>query len=239
MKKVILIFAALVASATMFAQQKGDMYVSGNLGLGLNSSVSNLSTSVNVSSESHKGLVSATDNKLNFGIAPKFGYFVADNFEVNVALKYNLGFNGRTGKEQMDGESESSTPVSDNIHTFMVAPGISYYLPLVNGKLYYAPSFGIGIGMMAGQEKEGSTTTSSDPIFAFGMYLDLASFEYKLNSRMALTANFAGLQYTMVTKTETKTQTIAGTEVKTKANANVNYVDFGFGNVTVGFKFYF
>ncbi|MGM9763909.1 MAG: hypothetical protein ACI3ZQ_07815 [Candidatus Cryptobacteroides sp.] len=239
MKKVILIFAAMVASATMFAQQKGDMYIQGNLGLGLTSSVNNLSTSAKAGSEKHTGLTSDANNLFNFGIAPKFGYFVADNLEVNVALKYNLGLNGNSGYEKVDDEKTDGTPSNATVHTFMVTPGVSYYLPLISGKLYYTPAFGVGFGMMATASKVGSTTESGDPVFAFGFNLDLAAFEYRFNSKMALTANFAGFEYLLGTKTETNSTTVAGTEIKASATANANAISFGLGNVTVGFKYYF
>lgn len=239
MKKVILIFAALVASATMFAQQKGDMYIQGNLGLGLTSGINNISAKTNVGSEKHTGLSSNANNLFNFGIAPKYGYFVADNLEVNVALKYNLGLTGNSGYEKADGEKTDDTPSNTTVHTFMVTPGVSYHLPLVSGKLYYTPAFGVGFGVMGTASKVGSTTESGDPVFAFGFNLDLAAFEYRLNSKMALTANFAGLEYILGTKTETENTTVAGTEVKVSATASTNAVSFGFGNVTVGFKYYF
>ncbi len=239
MRKIILIVAAVIGSLSLSAQQKGDMYVSGNLNLGLNSSITSLGSSSKFNDEKHTGFECETANNFKFGIAPKFGYFVADNLEVNIALKYNLGTTGYTGREKVDGKVEKDTPTASSLHTFMVAPGVSYYVPIVAGKFYYAPYFGLGLGFMANDSKVGKTTTSSDPVFGFGLYLDLAAFEYRLNNNMAITANIGGLEYTMGTKSDSRTQDVAGTELKTKTTACTHMVDFGFSKVTVGFKYYF
>ena len=233
MKKCILIVAAMVAGLSLSAQQKGDMYVSGHLNLGLNSNATTVGVSSKSGNEKHTGFESSTANVFKFGIAPKFGYFVADNLEVNVALKYNLGTTGYTGKEKVDGEVEKDTPTSYSQHTFMVAPGVSYYLPIVADKLYYAPSFGIGLGFMANDSKAGSTTTSSDPVFGFGLYLDLAAFEYRLNGNMALTANIGGLEYTLGTKSDSQSQDVLGTELKVNSTASTHTVDFGFSTKNI------
>lgn len=239
MKKCFLIVAAMVAGLSLSAQQKGDMYVSGHLNLGLNSSTTALSSSSKFGNEKHTGFESSTVNVFKFGIAPKFGYFIADNLEVNVALKYNLGTTGSTGKEREDGNVEKDTPVAYSQHTFMVAPGLSYYLPIVADKLYYAPAFGIGLGLMANESKVGNATTSSDPVFGFGLYLDLAAFEYRLNGNMAVTANIGGLEYTLGTKSDSQSQNVLGTELKVNSTASTHTVDFGFSKVAVGFKYYF
>lgn len=239
MKRFVLIVAAMVAGLSLSAQQKGDMYVSGHLNLGLNSSITSLGSSSKFNDEKQTGFESETANNFKFGIAPKFGYFVADNLEVNIALKYNLGTTGYTGREKVDGKVEKDTPKGSNLHTFMVAPGVSYYLPIVADKLYYAPYFGIGLGFMANDSKVGNTTTSSDPIFGFGLYLDLAAFEYRLNNNMAITANIGGLEYMLGTKSDSTSQDVADTELKTKTTACTHMVDFGFSKVTVGFKYYF
>lgn len=228
MKRIVIsILAVIFAAMSVSAQNKGDMYVSGILNLGLNSSGS----TVRASYKSDWKSETETVNGFNFGISPKFGYFVADNFEVNVALRYNYGLESHPESYKDSDGSKSNDKYSYNRNTFMVAPGISYYFPIISEKLYYVPSFGLGIGVAGNSAKYNSTTKKGKSSFAFGLFLDFLSFEYKMSAKMALTANIGGLSYTMATRTENEN------DVKTAVTNNV--VDFGFDKVALGFKYYF
>lgn len=225
-------FLTLIAmSVSLSAQDKGDMYVSGVVNLGLNSSGITSKSSY----ESFWGSETVSVNRLNFGIAPKFGYFAADNFEVNVALKYNYGLESSPYSYNDSEGRKDNSKENVNKNTFMVTPGISYYLPIISDKLYYVPSFGLGIGVAGGSikytEEDHNRTEKGKSSFAFGLFLDFLSFEYKMNTNMALTATVGGLSYTMATRSETKD------EVKTAVTNNI--VDFGFDKVSLGFKYYF
>lgn len=227
MKRFVLIIAAMVAGVSLSAQKKGDMYVSGHLNLGLNSATS----FTGAKSANDKASETNTLNVFSFGIAPKFGYFVADNFEVNVALKYSLGLVGSASKENENGTVEKGTPASVIENNFFVTPGVSYYVPIISEKLYYVPSFGLGFGFAANSTKSGNFSVNGDPRFAFGMFLDYLAFEYKLNANMGLTMSVGGLGYTLDTKSETNNEiTVTSTN---------HGVDFGFDKVALGFKYYF
>ena len=76
MKKLfslMLCLSALFASSAV-AQTKGDMYVGGNIGLGV-AAVGEGNYSV---------------SSVSFSLAPEFSYFVADNFRVGVEVAYKL-----------------------------------------------------------------------------------------------------------------------------------------------------
>jgi hypothetical protein len=231
MKRIVIsILAVVFAAMSVSAQNKGDMYVSGILNLGLNSSGSTVRSSY----KSDWEIETETVNGFNFGISPKFGYFVADNFEVNVALRYNYGLESHPESYKDSDGNKDNNKLNYNNNTFMVAPGISYYFPIISEKLYYVPSFGLGIGATGGSIKYIGGNNRTDKIkssFAFGFFLDFLSFEYKMSAKMALTANIGGLSYTMATRSETKD------EVKTAVTNNI--VDFGFDKVSLGFKYYF
>ena len=68
----------------MFAQNRGDMYVGGILGVSGGSS----KTSVTVGSTTMKG--DSTPSDTEFNLTGEFGYFFADNWRVSGSLGYEL-----------------------------------------------------------------------------------------------------------------------------------------------------
>ena len=79
MKKVFLAVLVLALPVALSAQEKGDMFISGNFAIDAGGSKS---TTGNVSVKN--------PSPLTFEIAPQFGYFVVDRLEVDLALGYSL-----------------------------------------------------------------------------------------------------------------------------------------------------
>ena len=129
MKRLIVtLAAAAMTCSAIFAQNRGDMYVGGILGVSGGSS----KTSVTVGSTTVKG--DSTPSGTEFNLTGEFGYFFADNWRVSCGLGYEL-LSSPTGKK--DGKW-----LKDNTNVFAIGPSIAYYLN-VTGNLYYTPEFGI------------------------------------------------------------------------------------------------
>ena len=127
MKKALLsLFIVLCVPAVMSAQQKKDMYISGNFTIeGGNTS----STSGNT--------VTKTPGTLSFGIAPQFGYFVIDRLEVNLSLGYSLD-------RYANGQDSEGNNLFRRTNVFEIVPGVRYYLPL-GEKFWYTPGFDLSV----------------------------------------------------------------------------------------------
>lgn len=129
MKKNLLVCLLLAVSAISMAsaQQKGDKYVGGSLGL---------STSTVI-------IDGSSGTTLNFGIEPEFGYFVADKLRIGGSLGYALSYN--------DGATHTVT-VGPGIAYYIRLADNFYYVPeLFIGFEYvgarYIDGYGFGMGL--------------------------------------------------------------------------------------------
>lgn len=76
MKKITVLFIALMGLfVSVNAQEKGDVYVGGNLGFSVSSAGSN----------------GYMNSSTRFSIAPEFGYFIVDNLKIGAELSYSVG----------------------------------------------------------------------------------------------------------------------------------------------------
>ena len=109
MKRLIVtLAAAAMTCGAIFAQNRGDMYVGGILGISGGSS----KTSVTVGSTTVKG--DSTPSDTEFNLTGEFGYFFADNWRVSCGLGYEL-LSSPTGKK--DGKW-----LKDNTNIFAIGP---------------------------------------------------------------------------------------------------------------------
>lgn len=108
-------------SGSLFSQtQKGSFMASGSTEM----SYSSLKTTVKYDGET---LGESDDNMNSFNFQPSFGYFVADNLAITGYISYS---------------SESEGDVSAN--SFMVGPGICYYVGSSNVRPVFLAELGIG-----------------------------------------------------------------------------------------------
>lgn len=153
MKKLFVCALAFLAvsAQSVSAQNKGDKYVGGMLGVGVSANIiegiSSTSTSV--------------------GVAPEFGYFVADKFKVGAGIGYTLSIAGATS------------------HVLTVCPNVAYYVRLCNN-FYYTPAFefGLAYGHSAGLDGIG-----------FGLGLSIVGFEFRPSQHFGLSVNLVSLSY--------------------------------------------
>jgi hypothetical protein len=156
MRKIIItLLAVITVTAVSSAQQKGDKYVGGALGVG--------TTSLIVGGESATGV--------SFGIAPEFGYFVADKFKIGGSIAYTVEM------------GDVAT------HTFQVMPSIAYYVELCKN-LYYTPGVQLGFAL-------GSSDGLTMP--GFGVGLSLGSFEFRPTPKFGFEVNLLSFSYVLLT----------------------------------------
>lgn len=212
---IVTLAAAAMTCGAMFAQNRGDMYVGGILGVSGGSS----KTSVTVGSTTMKG--DSTPSDTEFNLTGEFGYFFADNWRVSGSLGYEL-VSSPTNKK--DGKW-----MKDNMNIFAIGPSIAYYLN-VTGNLYYTPEFGI-CGCF-GQYKSDLTSSKfqKNGVTGFGMNFAIGQFEFRPTAHLGLSVNLLSLEYAYL---------------KIKGDDSDNYsttsaVQFSLGiKPTVGFRYYF
>lgn len=153
MKKLVISLLAIIAVATVSAQQKGEMYAGGSLGVGTTSTILDGSSSTSVT----------------FGIAPEFGYFVAKNFRIGASIAYELGYNG--------GAVHSFTIMPNLAYyveicdKFHYTPGVELGFALAASGGLVMPGFGVGLNLGSFEFR---------PTNKFGVSINLLSFSYAL-----------------------------------------------------------
>lgn len=214
---MFLIAALGLTAATMSAQQKGDMYISGSVML----SGGNTKQEVTVSSTTNTTDIPLT---FNLGIVPSFGYFVADNFEVNLALGYNL-------IKDYHRTDADNNKLYNNDNLFTIRPGVNYYLKLAD-KLWYVPGLSLGIGFGSYVSDIDVNTTEKTPYTNFGLSLSLLTFEFRPADFLGVTFNAGDFSYNLTSTKESESGT---TRVET-----TNNVDLGLNlGASIGLKYYF
>lgn len=127
MKKKILTMLLLAAGsiASLYAQQKGDMFVGTMLGFSIQKTTSKIE---------YKGNSEKTENDpvVTLDIEPGFHYFIADKFRLGL----QMGFTRASQKSNdEDGEYEES------IGAINIGPVAAYYVQLAD-RFYLTPELG-------------------------------------------------------------------------------------------------
>lgn len=215
MKRIAIVCAlmCIIGSTVMSAQNKGDMYISGSIGMsGSSSKVALNSTSVK------------EPGGFMMSIAPQFGYFIIDNLELHLGLGYSF----QKEPDVSDPDYKSST----NTGMFVINPGISYYMPIVENKFFYAPGLDLGVGFGSQNYK---TETSKEKLYGvtnFYISLSLLSFEYRPVHNFGISFRAGDLTYSLMQYKQT-----VGDETMKVSNNNFN---FGLNlSTTLGFRYYF
>lgn len=145
MKKLFISIVALCAVFNLSAQNKGEKYVGGNLGIA--------TTSLIVDGESASAI--------KFAIVPEFGYFVADKFKVGVSLGY--GIESETHTLEIMPNIEYYARICDGLYYTpglgigfvagfsegMAMPGFGLSLSLGSFEFRPTPKFGMSVGLLS------------------------------------------------------------------------------------------
>lgn len=181
MKKIIMVATAMVmACGAMSAQQKGDMYVGGILGVAGGSSKTNYTAnSVTVKGD-------GTPSTTTFTLNGEFGYFFADNWRISGSLGYGLVSNP---DRKVDDKW-----LRDNVNMFSIGPSVAYYLNIV-GDLYYTPEF--GFGAYFGNVKTDLTKSSvqRNGLAGFGFGFHIGQFEFRPSDHFGFSVNVLSFDY--------------------------------------------
>ncbi|MBR3826688.1 MAG: outer membrane beta-barrel protein [Alistipes sp.] len=164
MKKLIYsLVALLVLSVTsVSAQQKGDVYVGGDLGFGV--------SSVIISGESVTGV--------EFGIQPSVGIFLADRLLLGFGLGYNVsGGDGATHTLTLGPRVGYYVPLCKNLY---YTPTLDLQFCYVASEGYGVPGFGLGVNLFGVEYR---------PTERIGLSANLLSLDYVLLSKEGLTVN--------------------------------------------------
>lgn len=148
MKRVIIFLLAVICTTTIYAQNKGDKYIGGNVGVSTTAIISDGAGSAGIS----------------LSIQPEFGYFIAENFKVGASFGY--GYNSDTHSIALTPNLAYYVKVCDNLY---YVPGIEAGFVLgVSGGIAM-PGFGIGASLGRFEFK---------PKQKFGISVDMLSFAY-------------------------------------------------------------
>ena len=161
MKKLFVILVALLCcSATVFAQNKGDKYIGGNLGLAIQTASSNYGDSAAAA---------------GVAITPEFGIFVADNAKLGVSLGYELTAGTHTIK------------LAPNFAYYVRLCDGLYYMPVLKLGFAMAAAEGIVIpGVVCGMDL---FSLEFRPSQHFGFSANLLSFDFTALGKSGFTAS--------------------------------------------------
>ena len=161
MKKILCLAIAFVALSfsTANAQNRGDMYVGGILGVGVSSNI--------IEGES----VTAA----SFTIAPEFGYFVTNRLKVGAAISYGIS------------DSVHALTIGPNLSYYARLCDNLYYTPGVELCFAYGayeglsmPGFALGIHMLSVEFR---------PTKHLGFTANMMSLNYVLLSKHSVNSN--------------------------------------------------
>lgn len=178
-RSLSIITAIFLLSASLGAQSRGDMYVSGSLSAGWG----NTSTEVGRAGSTR---VTSAPQGLDLGLSLGFAYFVADNLRLSLSAEIPF----------------SSTPSVQNSGTWYNTTGIApvfggdvaYYFKLCD-RLWYTPTLGAGycIGSLTVPlNAEDSYTTR---VSGYTIHGTLLAFEARISNKIALGLEVGGVRY--------------------------------------------
>lgn len=173
MKKILLIAVILLSATAMFAQQKGQFMVNGEV-------------SFNTTKNEHESFKSRITQ---FSIQPAAHYFISDRWAIGLTLGYyhmkspNIGdiVSALNGIDDFGGEK-------DKLNIFSFGPQGTYYLPIVD-RLYYTPAVYVrfGMGNLKGDVKA--------DVFQMKAGLTLLRFEWKATDMLGISFNAGNFDY--------------------------------------------
>ena len=186
MKRIIIAAATLFACIALSAQSKGEMYIAASLGASFGSE--------NV--ESYDGSYTTnTSNPLStsFNVMGEFGYFIADN----VRLALALGVPYSTSPTTQSG----STWLQRSAVGLQINPNIAYYVKLADN-FFYIPE--VGFSYESGTLKDDITTSTSLNLNYNGwdVYVNILALEFRVCPKLAIGVGFGSVSYSSVKYTE-------------------------------------
>lgn len=207
MKRFILLCILLSSAYLTSAQTKGDIAIGGDLGL-------STTQMINTSEVGDYYMNQTQHYGTTFTIKPKFCYFAANNFEMDLSIGYTL-----SGGYLGDG---------DYMHYIAGSFGMHYYVSIINNRFYYTPGFSLDFGGIKNVEirSDGQRISDTGMPFVFGANIELGRFEFKLNKHWGFSAS-------MLTLTVSTSTGLTKFDRSTSIGVNLNC------GLTLGTLYYF
>lgn len=170
MKKITLILVFVALSAIGFSQNKGEKYIVTNAHVSFGNS----------SSEITNGYQSVTSQKplesnLGFGIG--CGYFVANNFRIELSL---LGY-----IDSNPIEKSGNVWLKDKYKGLYINPNLSYFVKLAEG-FYYTPEVGVSFGWGKNTYEQSINQSTNYNYTDYVFYANLLAFQCRVSQSFAL-----------------------------------------------------
>ena len=164
MKKLFstLIVLLVMSVSTVFAQQKGDIYIGGNFSVGVTSAI----------------IEGESATAVEFAIQPNMGYFVADKFMIGFGLGYSIsGGDGTTHTLTLGPKLSYFVPLCDKLY---YTPSLDILFCCAASDGYSIPGFGLGANIVGFEYQ---------PTEHIGLSASLLSLDYVMLSKDGLTIN--------------------------------------------------
>lgn len=220
MKKILFLAATTMLSFAAVAQNKGDMFAGGMVGLSTGGSNSNVVYNGNA------GEKTSEIATVNFLFSVDYGYFVIDNLAISAGLEYAL--------QALPSSEVRGKQYFQLVNAALFKIGAGYYVNLIADRFFYVPNITVGFGGGSVVDQLSEQTLSMP--FAFGLGVGLGTFEVKINEHIGLTANLLTLTYNY-TKMNVLPEEMPQIY---DAYAQSNSVSFGLNyGASVGVKYYF
>ena len=189
-KKLTLMIAALIASLSVHAQQKGDFSVGGSLGFSYGTSTSTVT-------EKSVDTKATMTGPIQLGVSAEAGYFITNHLR----LTLSAGFSALSEKiMRIDNDwLEQTTRV------VTVGPSLAFYIKLADN-LYFTPEVG-GFYSFGGYSvpspeiynSGGKYTISQNrydyTIHGFEFAAQLLALEFKASPRIGIVASFGNIAF--------------------------------------------
>jgi hypothetical protein len=185
MKRLAIIIGLVVLSISIFAQEKGELYMfvsaSASFGKVTNDTYTYYSNGFFECDTEEKPL--DTYLGLDLGI----GYFLLNNLRLELGLGVS---------SEKDPTIQMNSDWLYSIHRgFNVCPNLSYYFRLAEG-FYYTPEIGANFNIGTYYYQESHNKTWDFPYRGYSLYANLLALEYRVGPHFALTTQVGDLAYT-------------------------------------------
>ena len=180
MKKLILLSLAIMLSVISYAQLKGEKYVSGTAAF-------SAGTTKVIVSDGMNSTESTTPSNTTFQVGGEFGYFIADNVRLGVALSIPV-------TSTPTSEDENGRWLRTTTFGLSLNPNIAYYMKITD-RIFYTPEIGLTYEFGLYNQKLSSADRYRDGYSGWSIYLSYASFEFRATEKLAVGLNVGAMQY--------------------------------------------
>lgn len=215
MKRFTLVLALIALATIGFSQNKGEKYIvtTANVSFG------------NVSSEITDGYHSVVSQKpltTSLGLGAGFGYFVANNFRLELCIS------GYTESNPI--EKSGEVWLKDKYKGLYVNPNLSYFIRLAEG-FYYTPEVGVSFGWGKNTYENTVTQSTNYNYNDYGFYANLLAFQCRVSNGFALGIVVGDISYRL------RNYNISANSSDGHYNVNQFVVNLNSGGIFANFYF--